>query len=62
METRYLFRCKWSVEHYTDNNPKLFYHNRVRLTCIESDNPIYPVGYVFTAAEGQLFKAKEGST
>ena len=51
METKTLFNCVWSIERYTDSNPDLYYHNRIRYTCIESDNPLYPVGSVWSAAD-----------
>lgn len=54
MEIRELFNCKWSAEHYIDHNPELYNHNRVKLTCVESNNPVYPVGAVFSCADNGI--------
>ena len=51
METRELFNCLWSVEHYTDPNPELWCHDRIRMTVIDSRNPVWPVGAVMTCAD-----------
>lgn len=51
METKNLFGCTWSIERYYDDHPDLYNHNRVRLTCIESDNPVYPVGATISCAD-----------
>lgn len=50
METKNWFNCIWRVERYITDNPDLIFPARVRLTCIESHNEVYPVGAVIDCA------------
>lgn len=51
MEARTWFNCVWRVERYRTDNPDLIYSERVRLTCIESHNDVYPEGAVIDCAD-----------
>lgn len=60
MEIIERYNCRWSVDRYSLTAEEckkqfLIYHNRVRLTCIESNNQDYPVGSFIDYSEPAKF-------
>ena len=47
--------CKWKVKRYVSNNPELYYKNRIKLTCIESDNEVYSAGDTIDCADTNIY-------